>query len=106
MMGTLNVNFGTDLHRWFLKSEALKKELQAGAPELRHAAKKALAAQFPNGSEGQVPDFIAVMRSITLHAVVVHLLGEEVLKAYNASGGDLVKDYMRFQDHVEDATAK
>mmetsp|Transcript_17016 Transcript_17016/g.34787 ORF Transcript_17016/g.34787 Transcript_17016/m.34787 type:complete len:439 (-) Transcript_17016:133-1449(-) len=115
-LGHFNVYFGTDLHRFVLRgrtfasswdSDSRRASAEASDP-LRRAVSDAVGAALPCPPEqcGRVADAMTTFRRIMLHTVVLHLVGDSVLRAYNACGGDFLADFMAYQDRVEDATAR
>ncbi|CAE8667293.1 unnamed protein product [Polarella glacialis] len=108
-LGSLNVYFGTELQHMVLKQTGLGNQSSEKARQsdklLELAVAKAVRTALP-GQAGRISDAVAMMRRLSLHAVMLHLVGESVLLACDAAGGDFLAEFMTFQDHVEDATAK
>ena len=107
-LGQLNVFTGTDFHRRVLKqrgfsmasARVLDDELS-----MKEAVAEAISAAFSK-ERIIITDFLKTVRRTMLHAVVVHLLGTQLLKAYHDQGSDFLDDFMHLQDCIEDATAK
>jgi len=91
-LGPLNVHAGTVL-------KACGSRLTDG---LRDSV---LAALQEFGESGALRDAMFTLRRVTLHATVLHLIGKPILDEY-CQDRDFLSDFMIFQDHVEDATAK
>eukprot|EP00434_Breviolum_minutum_P015088 symbB.v1.2.013303.t1/scaffold937.1/size150259/9 len=102
-LGQLNVFTGTDFHRRILKQRGFSTS--ADELSMKEAVAEAISAAFSK-ERIIITDFLKTMRRIMLHAVVTHLLGTQLLKAYHDQGSDFLDDFMHLQDCIEDATAK
>ncbi len=119
-LGRLNVQVGTDLHKRIVKQafgasggKRLADELGGGmgseVPLMHAALGRAIRARLGPPADGErgrwvvVDDLLALVRFAVLRASVERLLGPAVLEA---AGDGFCDAFMRFQDAVEDATAK
>jgi cytochrome P450 len=118
-LGFLNVHSGTDIHKQILKGALFAPEkYQAEIPKLFQAVERSLEIEYCSmamSEEGvqsnvsndnkdvRVRDFFALIRRVILRVTIERLLGSAFLEH---GGPDVVKKFMKFQDDLEDATAK
>ena len=108
-LGELNVLVGTAAHARILRQAYGGDRIADEIPHLYAALERAIAVRLgePDGAGSEaswcVPDLLAFVRFAVLRALVERLLGAAVLAA---AGEAFCEAFLRFQDAVEDATAK
>ena len=109
-LGELNVQEGTAAHSRILRQAYGGDRLADEVPMLYAALERAIAIKLgePDGAGSEepswcVPNLLALVRFVVLRAVVERMLGAAVLAA---AGDAFCEAFLRFQDAVEDATAK
>lgn len=107
-LGELNVTVGTDLHKRIVKQAyGDARKLADEIPQLYAAIGRGLEASGAEASDAtsgaNVGDLFELVRFTMLRVSLERMCGNSVLEH---AGETFLRSYMRFQDRVEDATAK
>lgn len=120
MLGHKNVHEGTQIHKGIVKgiwnnksktggasnnaTSSLDRQLITWQTGIRESMETELMVSGDNGGGKNKVDFLKLVRRVTLRAVIDIFIGKAFLKDWTSC--DFLKDFMDFQDTLEDVTAK
>jgi len=103
MLGYLNVYKGTDLHKGIIKALWYHDPSKQVSRWIKSVKKSLQKEAF--SKEGQQVEFMKLIRRVTLRVSVEQFIGEFFLDNWE-DDFDFIEVFMKFQDDLEDATAK
>jgi cytochrome P450 len=103
-LGDMNVFVGTDVHKMALKN-AIYPALRTKSAQEKIWMIIQRSVQRECTDQSHI-DVFPVMRRIYIRVMLDYLVGEPVLQHFSDHGTDFIAEFSRFQDSVEEATAK